>query len=106
MTPATIFRRIESTRPTLLIDEADTFLFENEELRGILDSGFKRDGSIDRCVGDEHEPTAFSTFSPAAFALIGKLPATLARRSIEIWMRRKLKSESVPRTPPKAGARG
>jgi hypothetical protein len=31
------FRVIEETRPTLLIDEADTFLQANDELRGILD---------------------------------------------------------------------
>jgi hypothetical protein len=36
------FRVIEETRPTLLIDEADTFL-GNDELRGILNSGYSRD---------------------------------------------------------------
>src|SRR5204862_5702809 len=36
------FRVIEETRPTLLIDEADTFLQGNEELKGILNSGYKR----------------------------------------------------------------
>src|SRR5690348_1952068 len=32
------FRVIQQTRPTLLIDEADTFLQGNDELRGILNS--------------------------------------------------------------------
>src|SRR5437899_2367378 len=36
------FRVIEETRPTLLIDEADTFLQGNEELRGILNSGYTK----------------------------------------------------------------
>jgi len=36
------FRVIEELRPTLLIDEADTFLQGNEELRGILNSGYAR----------------------------------------------------------------
>jgi putative DNA primase/helicase len=36
------FRVIEETRPTLLIDEADTVLHRNDELRGILNSGYKR----------------------------------------------------------------
>ena len=36
------FRVIEEVRPTLLIDEADTFLQGNEELRGILNSGYTR----------------------------------------------------------------
>ena len=33
---------IEEARPTLLIDKADTFLHGNEELRGILNSGYTR----------------------------------------------------------------
>ena len=36
------FRVIEETRPTLLIDEADTLLLGNDELRGILNSGYTR----------------------------------------------------------------
>ncbi|MGZ5544094.1 MAG: DUF3631 domain-containing protein [Limisphaerales bacterium] len=36
------FRVIEETRPTLLIDEPDTFLQGNDELRGILNSGYSR----------------------------------------------------------------
>src|SRR5436190_20291913 len=37
------FRVIEEMRPTLLIDEADTFLRGNDELRGILNAGYTRD---------------------------------------------------------------
>jgi len=37
-----LFRLIEETRPTLLIDEADTLLQGNDELRGILNSGYTR----------------------------------------------------------------
>src|SRR5882757_8247305 len=36
------FRLIAETRPTLLIDEADTLLQGNDELRGILNSGYTR----------------------------------------------------------------
>src|SRR6266404_9261751 len=36
------FRVIEEMQPTLLIDEADTFLKGNDELRGILNSGYSR----------------------------------------------------------------
>ncbi len=38
-----IFRIAEKYAPTLLVDEADTFLKQNEELRGILNSGHTRD---------------------------------------------------------------
>jgi Protein of unknown function (DUF3631) len=37
------FRVIEETQPTLLIDEADTFLEGNDELRGILNAGYSRE---------------------------------------------------------------
>ena len=36
------FRVIEETRPTLLIDEADTFLRGSDELRGILNAGYSK----------------------------------------------------------------
>jgi putative DNA primase/helicase len=39
ITAPALFRYIEDVRPTLLIDEADSFVKDNEELRGILNSG-------------------------------------------------------------------
>src|ERR1041384_2322141 len=42
ISPPAFFRVIEETCPTLLIDEADTFLHGNDELRGILNSGYSR----------------------------------------------------------------
>ena len=86
---AAIFRVVELQRPTLLIDEADTFLPENEELRGILNSGHRQGGSVIRTVGEEFEPRSFSTYSACAIALIGRLPATLADRSVPIELRRR-----------------
>src|SRR5262249_15239797 len=74
---AAVFRTIEMARPTLLIDEADTFLRNNDELRGILNSGHRKGGSTLRCVGDNHEPREFSTWAPVAIAMIGRLPDTL-----------------------------
>ena len=79
-----IFRVVELQRPTLLIDEADTFLPENEELRGILNSGHRQGGFVIRTVGEDFEPRSFSTYSACAIALIGRLPATLADRSVPI----------------------
>ena len=37
-------------------------------------------GSVLRAVGDDYEPGAFSTYSPCAIALIGKIPDTLHER--------------------------
>src|SRR6202035_4310171 len=39
ITPAAVFRAVEKYTPTLLIDEADSFLADREDLRGILNSG-------------------------------------------------------------------
>jgi putative DNA primase/helicase len=96
ISPAALFRSVEAWRPTLLIDEADTFISENEELRGIVNSGHTRATAfVIRTVGDDHEPKAFSTWGAKAIALIGKLPDTLQDRSIAIELRRKLPSERV-----------
>ena len=96
ITPSAIFRVISAHKPTLLIDEMDTFIEANEELRGILNSGHTRDAAaIIRCDGEDHEPKLFSTWAAYAFAHIGKIPDTLADRSIELRMRRKLPGERV-----------
>jgi putative DNA primase/helicase len=81
-----------------LIDEADTFLKNSDELRGILNSGHQRSSAyVIRTIGDDHEPKQFRTWAPKAVALIGKLPPTLASRAIHIELRRKTVSESVER---------
>ena len=97
VTVAAVFRTIEAHRPTLLIDEADTFLGDNEELRGIINSGHNRTGMVIRLVGDDHEPRGFSTFCPTAIAAIGSLPGTIEDRAIKITMRRRLQSEPIDR---------
>jgi hypothetical protein len=95
ITAAAVFRTVEAVRPTLLIDEADTFLRENDELRGVLNSGHKKGGSVVRTVGDDFEPRQFSTHSPCAIAMIGALPDTLGDRSIKIELRRRLPTEQI-----------
>ena len=94
---AALFRTVEIARPTLLLDEADTYLPSNEDLRGIINSGHRRDGCVIRCVGDGHEPRRFSTWAPVLLAQIGKPPATVYDRSIVIELRRKKLSEKVER---------
>ncbi|MGH6800711.1 MAG: hypothetical protein ACRECZ_04720, partial [Methylocella sp.] len=97
ITSAATFRTIEAARPTLMIDEADTFLSENEELRGILNSGHRASGQVIRTVGDDFEPRAFATHCPVAIAMIGKLPDTLADRAIHVEMKRRAPGEKVSR---------
>ena len=58
ITVAALFRAVEKWQPTLLIDEADTFLRNSDELRGVLNSGHNRAGAyVIRTVGDDHEPS-------------------------------------------------
>jgi hypothetical protein len=96
ISPAALFRTVEKHQPTLLIDEADTFLKMNDELRGIVNSGNRRFSAfVIRAVGDDHEPCRFSTWCPKIIALIGNLPDTISDRSIEITMDRKPPNEEV-----------
>lgn len=97
ITAAALFRTVEAAQPTLLIDEADSFLSDNDDLRGIINSGHASDGQVIRLVGDTHEPRAFSTFCATAIAAIGELPGTIEDRSITIKLRRRMKAETVQR---------
>ena len=55
ISPPALFRVIEEAEPTLLIDEADTFLQGNEELRGILNAGYSRETAYVVRVAGEHQ---------------------------------------------------
>jgi hypothetical protein len=93
-----VFRTVEALRPlTLLVDEADSFLGDNEELRGILNSGFERSGEVIRVVEvkGEWQPTRFTTFCPVALAGIGRLPGTLEDRAVPVVLVRKAAAETV-----------
>jgi putative DNA primase/helicase len=93
--PSSIFRVVEKYRPTLLVDEADSFLSNNEELRGVLNSGHRRGGSVLRNVGDDHEPRAFSTYAACVIALIGRLPGTLDDRAVPNGLARRKPDEAI-----------
>ena len=94
ISPAGLFRTIDSLKPTLFIDEADTFVAGNNELRGILNSGQDRANAyVIRLVGEKFEPRRFCTFGAKAIAGIGQLPSTLKDRSITLELRRQYKDE-------------
>jgi putative DNA primase/helicase len=95
ITAPALFRTIEAARPTLLLDEADAYARENEELRAVLDAGHRRDGAVIRLVGDNHEPRQFSAWAPIALAAIGHLPGTIEDRSITVRLRRRRPDEPI-----------
>ncbi|WP_175939912.1 DUF3631 domain-containing protein [Caballeronia sp. BCC1704] len=96
ITAAALFRAVETWKPTLLLDEADAFMRENEELRGLLNCGHTRDSAyVIRTVGDDHTPKRFFVWGAKAIAGIGHLADTLMDRSIVLELRRKLPHEQV-----------
>ncbi len=98
VTTAVIYRVIGKCHPTLIIDEADTFLAENRELTGVINSGHRRDMAyVLRSVGDDHEPTQFPTWAAKIIGLIGELTTTLSDRAIKADLRRRLPGETIKR---------
>lgn len=66
-TAAFLFRAVELWEPTLLIDEADTFVRDNEELKGLVNAGHTRDAAyVGRVVGDDHTPKLFKVWGEGA----------------------------------------
>lgn len=96
-----LFRAIEAWNVTVLIDEADTFLRENNEFKGLVNAGHTRANAfVGRTVGDNFEPRLFIIWGAKAFAGIAlerHLPDSTMSRGIVFIMRRKLPHEKVER---------
>lgn len=101
---AALFRAVagvDGKRPTILFDEIDTIFGpkagENEQLRGFINAGHRRNRPMFRCVGDGANQTvqAFHSFAAVAVAGLGYLPDTIRDRSVNIRMRRRARNESI-----------
>ncbi len=102
LTPASAYRVIDKYKPTLLADEADTGLNENDELRGIFNAGHtKRTAFVIRASdkSNNFEPQRFNTYCPKAVALIGQPNSTWKDRSIIIPMIRKSSADKIEKLP-------
>lgn len=98
ISPAALFRAIDAWQPTLMIDETDALLKDNEELRGLLNAGHTRDSAfVIRVVGEDFTPTRFSVWGCKALSGIGHVADTLMDRAIILELRRKLPHEQVER---------
>ncbi|HSB95152.1 MAG TPA: DUF3631 domain-containing protein, partial [Spongiibacteraceae bacterium] len=99
--PAAIFRTIAVEQTTLLFDESDTIFGrqgkddQNEDLRALLNVGYRKGATIPRCVGSQHEVQRFNVFCAVALAGLGDLPDTVMTRSIVVRMRRRAPHECV-----------
>lgn len=107
---AALFRRIgsahhnEQTPPTICFDETDAVFGggrpseQTEQLRGLMNSGYKRGATVDRCEGDASEMKVIEwpVFAPLAMAgLSGNLPDTITTRAIVIEMKKRTSKERV-----------
>jgi hypothetical protein len=122
ITVSALFRVIDDAGPTLLIDEADTFMGGNSVMRGILNCGNTwRTAYVLRLSGRKGcgpRPKAahakegelvvpkqseggsldsslvrYSCWCPKVIAMIGRVPDTIADRSIVVRLERKLVTE-------------
>jgi putative DNA primase/helicase len=99
ITPGALFRVIDLVHPCLLLDEADTYVRDNEPLRGVINGGFDRNGFVIRSVeggkrGD-YWPRGFPIFGPLALAAIGRLHGTIEDRSIIISLQKRRDDEPI-----------
>jgi hypothetical protein len=92
---AAVYHIVENLQPTLLIDEADTFLATKNELRGILNSGHQKNGYVHRWDPQQKCLRSYSTFCACAISLIGTLPPTLQDRSVRVRLRRRRPDEKI-----------
>lgn len=103
MTPAYLMRRLAGDpRPTVLFDEIDTVFgpkakTDNEELRGLLNSGYRAGATSGRCVtrGNNIETEDFPSFAAVALAGLDDLPDMVATRSVIVRMQRRAPGEKV-----------
>lgn len=100
-TPA-VFRMVANNGPiTLLWDEVDAIFTgnsggSNEDLRAMLNAGYKRTAYVARCVGDSHSVQRFPVYSPVALVgLAGGMPPTITTRAITVHMRRKKREDTA-----------
>ena len=67
LSAAIVYRVIDMVRPTLFIDEVDTFLKNNDELIGIINAGIEKDGAkaarLEKGVDGKFSPVSFDCLS-------------------------------------------
>ncbi|MGH3319417.1 MAG: DUF3631 domain-containing protein, partial [Streptosporangiaceae bacterium] len=91
-TIAALYRRLASGPRTVLLDETDAIFApkaaqNHEDLRALLDAGYKRGATVDRCVGDasKMEVREFPAYAPVALAgIVGHMPRTITSRAVTL----------------------
>ena len=102
-TASTIYRSLEAAPgATLLLDELDAVFRDRsdryEEVRAVINAGHRRGATVPRSIPGPKNTWVvklFPVFGPKALAGIGKLPDTIADRSIAIRMQKRKRSEPI-----------
>jgi DNA primase len=101
-TGASMFRLIHHTSCTVGIDEAERYHNPKDagmqQIRQLLNSGYKQGMPAIRVTGDDLKPQAFDVYSPKILAAIAGLEDILASRCIAVPMRRT--TNKMPSFPP------
>jgi putative DNA primase/helicase len=93
---AAIYRIIGEDCPCLTLDEADSYMQEDEAMRGIINSGHERQMAfVLRVINDKGDVGRFPTWCPKAIAMIGLPRRTILSRSIHIRIERKDKGTKL-----------
>ncbi len=83
MTGPSLFRLVDQTKPTMIIDEADDLFQRKGDLRHVINAGWTRGAKIARQlkVGSAWVTVYFDPFTPKVIALLGRnLPPTVRSR--------------------------
>jgi hypothetical protein len=99
-TSAALYRMMQQ-QPTLLMDEVEALRSKHvsetqQNILAVLNAGHRRGATVPRCVGNDHKLVYFPVYGSKAFA-IGRLPDTLADRSIIMTMQRRTAEQRVNR---------
>lgn len=99
MTEAVVFRVVDLLQPTIFVDEAADLLEKRPELMALFRAAHQRNKAyVYRTQGDNHEVTAFSTWSAKSLAITtAKIENALASRCLIVKMQRKTSSERTER---------
>ena len=102
MSAAALYRVVADRQPTLLLDEADTYLGtmvakQHEDIRGLINAGHRRGAMTYRgeVSGKAVRVVEFPAFAACALAGIGDLPDTILDRSVIVAMKRRAPNEHV-----------
>lgn len=94
MTTAVLFRLIDGINPTLILDEAETFMDASEDMRGIINAGHSKEAAFTYRV-ERGKVRRYGVFGPKLISGIGPRSATVMSRGIVIELMRARHDEPI-----------